>query len=245
MQNQPEKQPGSFRKFLQEKGYYMVLALCVLAVGVSGYLFVRTATDRQSHLSGGTGDASLSVPLTTADDEDGQREDSRRPTSAETAEEPVQDTAGTVDTDVAGEDAETEQVITVRPLEGDTIAAYSMDALAYNETTRDWRTHNGIDIAAAAGEEVAAARAGVVTAIYEDDAFGTTVAVEHSDGYTTHYANLSPDTAVSIGETVSAGQVLGTVGDTATVELARDSHLHFAVYHNQQPVDPEQFLLGL
>lgn len=243
MQNHPEKQPSPIRKFLREKGYYMVLALCVLAVGVSGYLFVRTAADQKSSL----GDESLSVPLTTADDDDNERPSSNsQETSAPaaSADAPATDVSGSVGTDVAGEDAQVSAPVTVRPLSGDTIGAYAMDALAYNATTQDWRTHNGIDIAAAAGEEVLAARDGVVGAVYEDDAFGTTVVVDHDGGYATHYANLSAETAVSVGQEVSAGDVLGVVGDTATVELAQDSHLHFAVFHNQQPMDPEQFLLG-
>lgn len=136
------------------------------------------------------------------------------------------------------------KTVTVRPLEGDTVGNYSVDALAYNTTTQDWRTHEGIDIAAAAGTEVVAARAGTVSAIYEDDAFGTTVVVDHGDGYESRYASLNAEPAVAVGDVVNAGDVLGTVGTTASVELAQDRHLHFAVYHNGETADPEQFLAG-
>lgn len=119
-----------------------------------------------------------------------------------------------------------------------------MDALAYNATTQDWRTHEGMDIAAAAGTEVSAAQAGTVSAVYDDDAYGTTVVIDHGNGYESHYASLNTETAVAVGDVVEAGDVLGTVGDTATVELAQESHLHFAVYQDGQPVNPEQFLLG-
>ena len=242
MQNHPEKPSNSLKKFLREKGYYIVLALCVAAVGVSGYLFVRTASD-QSTLPA---DTSLSVPLTVPEETTGSKGNSDKATqstqSSATAEEPAEDAAGSAQ--MTEDTAETASETTVRPISGDTIAVYSMDALAYNETTQDWRTHNGIDIAAAVGDSVLAARDGTVSAVYDDDAFGTTVAVDHADGYTTHYANLSEDPAVEVGQTVKAGDVLGTVGGTATVELAEEGHLHFAVYHNQQPVDPEQFLLS-
>ena len=249
MQNQPEKKSGSFKKFLRDKGYYIVLALCVVAVGVSGYLFVRTAADQSSNVLGS--EPSLSVPLTPSGTESKQPSKpstATQPSSAETAEEPAEDAAGAVDEEplATGSDLTepAEAVVTIRPLEGDTIAVYSMDALAYNETTQDWRTHNGIDIAATAGQEVLSAQDGTVSAVYEDDAFGKTVVVSHAGGYTTHYANLSPETAVTAGQTVNAGDVLGTVGDTATVELAQEGHLHFAVSHNSEPVDPEQFLLS-
>ena len=47
MQNQPKQPLEAIVKFFKDKGYYMVLALCVAAVGVSGYLFVRTASDTE------------------------------------------------------------------------------------------------------------------------------------------------------------------------------------------------------
>ena len=46
-----------------------------------------------------------------------------------------------------------EPLTVVSPLEGDVVAAFSMDQLLYNETLEDWRTHDGMDIAAAEGEE--------------------------------------------------------------------------------------------
>ena len=244
MQNHPEKPSNSLKKFLREKGYYIVLALCVAAVGVSGYLFVRTASDQNTLPA----DTSLSVPLTVPEETTGNKGNSDKTesssSSASSADtgEPAEDAAGSAE--LTEDTAETASVATVRPLSGDTIAVFSMDALAYNETTQDWRTHNGIDIAATVGDNVLAARDGVVGAVYEDDAYGTTVTVNHADGYTTYYANLGAETTVEVGQTVKAGDVLGTVGDTATVELAEEGHLHFSVYHNDQPVDPEQFLLS-
>ena len=42
MQNNERSNSGAFRKFFQEKGYYIVLFLCIAAVGISGYIFVRS-----------------------------------------------------------------------------------------------------------------------------------------------------------------------------------------------------------
>ena len=243
MQNQPEKPSNSLKKFLREKGYYIVLALCVAAVGVSGYLFVRTASDQGPAIS----DPSLSVPLTvpnetTGSKGSGDKSESTSTPSSTVGQEAAEDAAGSAE--LTEDTAETAVSATVRPHGGDTIAVFSVDALAYNETTQDWRTHEGIDIAATVGDNVLAARDGTVSAVYDDDAYGTTVTVDHGDGYTTVYANLSADPAVEVGQSVKAGDVLGTVGDTATVELAQEGHLHFAVSHNSQPVDPEQFLLS-
>ena len=63
MQNQESNhQPGGFSKILKERGYYILLALCVLAVGISGYVFISSAV-RQNQASQET----LSVPVTAQD----------------------------------------------------------------------------------------------------------------------------------------------------------------------------------
>ena len=61
---------------------------------------------------------------------------------------------------------------TAMPVPGDTIGTYAMDCLSYNETTRDWRVHNGVDLAAEAGAPVGAAAEGTVYTTYEDDTLG-------------------------------------------------------------------------
>lgn len=239
MQNNPEKKSGSFKQFWKDKGYYIVLFLCVAAVGVSGYIFVKTAADQnRANLAA---DQSLSVPLTPSNPDSGSKTETTKP-SKPAVSDTTGDTAETAGITDGSEEEAPVAITTVRPLAGDTIGAYSMDALAYNETTQDWRTHNGIDIAASAGDQVVATRDGTVSAIYDDDAFGKTVVVNHDGGYVTHYANLGEETAVTVGQAVKAGDVLGTVGESATVEMAQESHLHFAVYQNQQPMDPEAFL---
>ena len=51
MQNNEHSESNRFRKFLQEKGYYIVLFLCILAVGISGYLFVSGAVSEKKSLN--------------------------------------------------------------------------------------------------------------------------------------------------------------------------------------------------
>lgn len=131
---------------------------------------------------------------------------------------------------------------TAMPVSGDAISAYAMDCLSYNETTRDWRTHNGIDLAAEPGAAVAAAADGTVYTAYEDDALGYTVVVRHSGGYTTRYSSLQEELCVQPGDVVTLGQTIGYAGDTALVETAMGSHVHFSVSYQEQPMDPADFL---
>ena len=117
-----------------------------------------------------------------------------------------------------------------------------MDALSYNQTTRDWRVHDGVDIAAEAGTAVCAAADGTVYTVYEDDTMGTTVVIRHEEGYTTKYASLAQEVSVAAGDTVTMGQAIGTVGQTALLESAIGDHLHFSVTCNGENLDPAEFL---
>lgn len=131
---------------------------------------------------------------------------------------------------------------TSAPVEGRTIGEYAMECLSYNETTRDWRTHNGIDLAAEEGTPVMAAAEGTVWQVFEDDIMGYTVAIRHEGGYTTQYSNLSDALCVKPGDMVSLGQTIGYVGTSALIETAMGSHVHFSVSYHDSPMAPEDFL---
>ena len=131
---------------------------------------------------------------------------------------------------------------TAAPVAGQTVAEFAADCLGYNATTRDWRTHSGMDIAAEAGTQVCAAAAGTVYSVYDDEELGMTVVVVHDGGYTTQYASLAAEVSVAPGDTVALGQPMGTVGNTALLESALEPHVHFAVTCNGDPVDPQEFL---
>ena len=102
--------------------------------------------------------------------------------------------------------------------------------------------HDGIDIAAEAGSPVCAAADGEVYTVYEDDTMGMTVVLRHAEGYVTTYSSLSEELEVAAGDTVTMGQTLGTVGNTAAMETAIGNHVHFSVRCNDEPVDPAEFL---
>ena len=78
----------------------------------------------------------------------------------------------------------------------------------------------------------------------QDDLYGTVLTVSHGDGTRTVYANLAEQPAVSVGDRVEAGDVIGTVGDTALGEIGQGSHLHFAVTVDGAGVDPLAYLPG-
>ena len=131
---------------------------------------------------------------------------------------------------------------TAAPVAGQTVAEFAADCLGYNETTRDWRTHAGLDIAAEEGAQVCAAAAGTVYSVYDDEELGMTVVITHDGGYTTQYASLAAEVSVLPGDAVALGQPIGTVGTTALLESALQPHVHFSVTCNGDPMDPAEFL---
>lgn len=130
------------------------------------------------------------------------------------------------------------------PVNGETVKSWSMTALVFSQTMKDYRTHSGIDIAAEIGDTVVCYAAGTVSEVYNDAFMGTTVKVSHEGGLVTVYSNLADTVAdgIAAGAKVKAGQAIGTVGNTASSESADPSHLHFEMLVNGNSIDPEEQL---
>ena len=61
--------------------------------------------------------------------------------------------------------------------------------------------------------------------------------LDHADSTQTIYCGIAPEKALKVGDTVTAGQVLGSV-DTVTAEVSMESHLHFAAKKDGKFIDP-------
>lgn len=128
------------------------------------------------------------------------------------------------------------------PVEGDILREYAKDNLVYSTTLDEWVTHNGIDIVAEKTTVVKAAADGTVKSIKNDPRYGLTVVIEHVNGFSSVYSNLLTAEFVEEGEKVEQGQTIGTVGNTATFEIADESHLHFEILKDNENIDPQLYL---
>ena len=128
------------------------------------------------------------------------------------------------------------------PIMGETLLPYSMDELVYNKTMGDWRTHDGIDIAAEPGAVVMAVSSGTVERVYDDALYGTTVVIDHRGNVRSVYSNLQDTPTVMVGDSVTGGEVIGAVGASAMGEASESPHLHFCMSRDGAPVDPAEYL---
>jgi murein DD-endopeptidase MepM/ murein hydrolase activator NlpD len=99
--------------------------------------------------------------------------------------------------------------------------------------------HQGIDIAAAAGQPVFAAADGLVVLAASTSGYGEAVYLAHGFGVTTRYGHLS-EIDVRPGQRVHRGDAIGRVGSTGR---STGSHLHYEVRLDGTPVNPLAYIL--
>jgi murein DD-endopeptidase MepM/ murein hydrolase activator NlpD len=100
------------------------------------------------------------------------------------------------------------------------------------------KLHAGVDLAAPEGTPYKAVHAGQVTAAGYNGGYGYSITIRQANGVEVIYAH-SRRLLVKVGDKVSAGQVIGEVGNTG---YSYGTHLHLEVHQNGAPTDPIPFL---
>ena len=242
--------------FISGKGFYLVVLICVAAIALSGYYLVRGIWYDETLDQPVSGSAEIVEPPTASPSAPASARPSATPTARPSAQPTTQPTQQPSAAPTTQPTATPDPVLTAPPspkptpaalvftwpVSGTIIADYSVETLAYSQTMGDWRTHDGLDLAASLGTKVMATAAGTVSAVYQDDYMGTVVEIDHGNGLISRYANLAEVPAVKVGDGVKTGTVIGSVGATAAVESGLPAHLHFAMYQNGNPLDPRDRL---
>lgn len=238
--------------FFTGKGFYIVLFLCAAVIGVSAWMMAagnETMNDTSKASSVGMENKRVETIILSPESGTDSRQvmaETKPEAAAVDEETPVLDSEGESEslTQVwhEGDVMEVAAPMYIWPVQGAPERMHSVDALAYDVTMQDWRTHEGLDIAAALGSTVTAAHSGRVESIENDDLYGTVVTLNHGDGTSSRYANLEDTVMVNVGDWLECGAAIGTVGTSALCEIGQSSHLHFALYVDGQSVDPLQYL---
>lgn len=256
------KKSGNFLKKLSKNGFYIILFLCICAIGISGYVMFRGPNVPDDTQVMGDWDSSLELPIpqdetkqydfesaiaskpvetpksdtetkTPATQPQAQTETKKPETSSKTTAKPANAVAVAKDTS-----GEAQTISYVAAVNGTVSLPYSGDELVKSQTLGDWRTHTGVDIAAPEGTKVCAIADGVVKDVYEDEMMGYTVVIEHKAGTVSTYSNLQKGVVVKKGQQVKAGEVIGGVGSSALAECMEEPHLHLELTNNNQTIDP-------
>ncbi|MCI8650995.1 MAG: M23 family metallopeptidase [Oscillospiraceae bacterium] len=226
--------------FMAGKGFYIVLLLCVTALGVSGYYLFSGISEPGQSVSGPATVVVTAAPTpvpTAAATPPATATPRPTPTAAPIPEAPAQ-----VLTTPTPEPTTATASVFTWPVKGEVLRAWSVETLVYDQTMGDWRTHDGVDIASAAGTQVMAPAGGTVSDLYTDDLMGTTVVILHADGVMSTCSNLASVPTVEIGDTVRTGDVIGSVGTSAIAESAESAHLHLSMTKDGVSVDPLGYL---
>ena len=253
-----------FRKFLRDKAFALVLTACLLAAAAAGVWAVRTVRNElkqnldavRSPSSTAPGiDEGINTSPGVAGEEEAEWQQQNAPAANSVANVPKADSSSGGAASSSGAQSgsgsvrepsalQTESLpasssaapASTQPVSGRVLNSYSGDELVYNKTLGDWRTHNGVDYACTQGAAVAAPVAGKVVSAGAEGNWGTVVVLEDAAGRLWRLCGVA-DPAVKAGDTVAAGQKLGTVG-TVGCECAEESHIHVEVKQGESYLDP-------
>ena len=209
-----KKSNAKILQFIRRNALYLILALCILAVGLS----VTVMLIKQSNeLSLQVDNSQIEKPL------------------------PDDEQTGTLNPDDETNPV-AKPVTFIMPVTSPTsIGAYS-ETMVWCSTMGRYESHMAIDFFAQEGTPVLAVYDGVVESVESALLDGITVVIDHGNGLKSIYNSLSDLDAISVGQTVVQGQIIGEVSVSNRQEYKDGAHLHFEVVENGQTIDPVKYL---
>ena len=222
--------------------FSVIMLISVLVIAVISA--IGTANRTVDKIGIGTEDAVIT----------GKKDTGTKGTSSDTVlregTKQTSDTESTKDTKSEKQTERTETAPVVAALEfclpvtGYISKDYSMDMPVFSLTMNDYRTHSGLDIQASVGSAVATVAQGEITKRYTDPFMGMCIEVDHGGGLVSKYMNLGPEypKEAEVGCKVYGGQTIGCIGESAAIEAADTSHLHFELMQDGKHVDPLDYI---
>ncbi|MBQ5317721.1 MAG: M23 family metallopeptidase [Oscillospiraceae bacterium] len=228
---------------ISSKSLLITTGVCIAVAAIAGFYTYNKASDQLNAEIIGNNKTTLSAEATTETHVNAEQTNIAKTENTTDTETEVIESAIAPEVEVVEDAAVTPQVM-VRPLNGEIINSFSNNELVKSKTLNVWKTHDGVDIAGALDEKVKSMTSGKVTKVYEDPMMGACVIIDHGNGLEGYYCNLSKDIPIAEGQNVSAGTIIGMVGDTAESEISEPFHLHFAVKKNGEWIDPIALISG-
>ncbi len=226
-----KKSPSRVARFLSGKGFYLVLAGCMVAIGFAAYSALdaiappKESTEpspKQSYEQSNdtyTVPSTNPTPVTTPTPATTQK-----PTEPVAEEQPVPADAPAVAEKFTA------------PFKGTVLKDFDDKTLQYSKTYEDLRLHTALDLCPQDGLLVNSCGDGTVASIDEGTAMGTVITVDHGNGLFLRYCGVK-NVKVAVGDTVSMSQPLAEIG-VVTNECADEAHLHLEASRDGTPISP-------
>ena len=209
------------KHFFKRNIYPITVSLCtvlILAiVTVSAYNSIKNNDDNQSNIETVKKDNESGEIINTGTDDNDKVPEPTTPISSN------------------------DPIIFDLPFENASISKqYTDSSLLYDNTTKLWCTHQGLDFACEDGSKVVAIYDGTIEKIENSMMNGTTIYLKVSDELTVVYKGLSMEVFVKEGDKVTKGMAIGTV-TSFLAEKADGVHLHLELLKQGKLIDPTEY----
>lgn len=211
-----KKSNGAVASFFRRNLTYIVLFLCILAVGASIALILISENEP------------LKVEETIANETPIDNTDDNGENEPEPTGNPEVPTVKTVSF--------------ILPVENYTTVCLYTDALAFNQSLNRYSSHKAIDFMGEEGTKVFCVYDGVIKSVENSLLTGVTVTIDHGDGLYTVYNSVLDGEKVTVGQAVKQGDVIGVISTTNRQEYKDGAHLHFETIENGVSINPEKYL---
>ena len=211
-----KKSNGAVASFFRRNLTYIVLFLCILAVGASIALILISENEP------------LKVEETIANETPIDNTDDNGEKEPEPTGNPEVPTVKTVSF--------------ILPVENYTTVCLYTDALAFNQSLNRYSSHKAIDFMGEEGTKVFCVYDGVIKSVENSLLTGVTVTIDHGDGLYTVYNSVLDGENLTVGQSVKQGDVIGVISTTNRQEYKDGAHLHFETIENGVSINPEKYL---
>ncbi len=227
------------QRFIGSMGFYAIIALCLIAIGVIAWFAVSRNNDDMNNNNDNNNSAPLESYNSSGESYNDISDIKPDSSMSEIVENQVSDIPYEEE-NVSEPQGQTQTVDFVLPVEGKVLKGFSDTVLQKSATFGDMRLHLGVDLECKEGDLVKSVGSGTVANTEESDSLGKCMTVDYGYGITVKYCGLSSFNFES-GDGVRAGDALGIIG-TIPCECADGYHLHIEAYKEGACVSPLSLL---
>ena len=222
------------KKLLEKDGFYLALFVCICLVAIGGVWFTKNNVDELTSndlfVNKTNDNSKIEEDEVHLIEKETEKEDSI-PTSTESNENLQK-----------AKEKQENKSSKLSFLGNEVVREYSEKEPSYSKTLDLWEIHKGLDISAEKGYEIKSLLNGKVVNVFKDDKHGMSVRVQSDNNVVVVYSNLDEKISVEKGQEVTEGQILGTVGNTTSVESEDGTHVHIEAFKGEESIDPMTFI---